>query len=122
MRLPLEWLREYVDPGLATDALAEALIQSGTIVEDVHELRVSAADGNLDNFRVGKVISAESTPMPIACGSARSISVRALFARSFAARRTWRPGRPSGSRFPEPFFPGRNRWVPPPCGELRAAG
>ncbi|MCG3177311.1 MAG: Phenylalanine--tRNA ligase beta subunit [Candidatus Omnitrophica bacterium] len=35
MRLPLSWLKEYVDPGLSAEALAERLSLSGTAVESV---------------------------------------------------------------------------------------
>ncbi|MCB0882739.1 MAG: phenylalanine--tRNA ligase subunit beta [Thermoleophilia bacterium] len=62
MRLPLGWLAEYVDHGLGPDDLAERLADSGTAVEDVEALRVPAAGGNLDHFRVGRVLEAEQHP------------------------------------------------------------
>ena len=35
MRVPLNWLREFVDPGLGTDELADVMTQGGLIVEAV---------------------------------------------------------------------------------------
>lgn len=62
MRVPLSWTTDYVDPGLAPDALAARLSGSGTLVEHVHRLGVPDADGNLGAFRVGRVLSAEQHP------------------------------------------------------------
>jgi hypothetical protein len=36
MRAPLEWLRDYCDPGLPTPQVAERLTMTGTKVEAVH--------------------------------------------------------------------------------------
>jgi len=62
VRVPLSWLVDHVDPGLAPEDLARRLSGSGTLVEEVHVLGVPAAGGNLDHFRVGRVISAEQHP------------------------------------------------------------
>ncbi len=35
MRVPLEWLREYVDPDLDTHAIADRLTMTGTKVEAI---------------------------------------------------------------------------------------
>jgi phenylalanyl-tRNA synthetase beta chain len=60
--VPLSWLADHVDPGLAPEELARALSGSGTLVEAIHVVGVPAAGGNLDAFRVGRVISAEQHP------------------------------------------------------------
>ena len=62
MRLPLSWLREHVDPGLPPEELAERLSATGTLVEAIHHLGVPATNGNLDAFRVGRVVAAEPHP------------------------------------------------------------
>ena len=62
MRVPLSWLREYADPGLAPEELATRLSRSGTLVEAVHRLGVPAGDGNLGRFRVGRVLEASQHP------------------------------------------------------------
>ena len=62
MRVPLSWLREYVDPGMAPEELATRLSRSGTLVEAVHHLGVPAANGNLAAFRVGRVLEASQHP------------------------------------------------------------
>ncbi len=62
MRVPLSWLADHVDPGLAPEDLARRLSGSGTLVEEVHVLGVPAAGGNLEHFRVGRVVSAEQHP------------------------------------------------------------
>ena len=62
MRVPLSWLADYVEPGLAPEELARALSGSGTLVEAIHPLGVPDANGNLGAFRVGRVISAEPHP------------------------------------------------------------
>lgn len=62
MRVPLSWLADHVDPGLAPDALARALSGSGTLVEAVHSLGVPDSGDNLGAFRVGRVMSAEQHP------------------------------------------------------------
>ena len=58
MRVPLEWLSDYVDPGLPTDQLAERLALTGTEVDRVLHHGVSA----LEHFVVGRVLSAEQHP------------------------------------------------------------
>ncbi|MFN8109172.1 MAG: phenylalanine--tRNA ligase subunit beta [Thermoleophilia bacterium] len=61
MRLPLSWMREYVDPDVTPEHLADLLADSGTAVEAV-ERRVPTEDGNLDHFRVGRVLEAVQHP------------------------------------------------------------
>ncbi|MBV9464487.1 MAG: phenylalanine--tRNA ligase subunit beta, partial [Solirubrobacterales bacterium] len=58
MRVPMQWLREYVDPPLDTHAIADRLTMTGTKVEAIHSHGVSA----LENFVVGRVIEAERHP------------------------------------------------------------
>jgi phenylalanyl-tRNA synthetase beta chain len=58
MKLPVEWLHAYCDPGLPADKLAERLAMTGTEVERVHTHGVTA----LEHFVVGRVLSAERHP------------------------------------------------------------
>jgi phenylalanyl-tRNA synthetase beta chain len=58
MRVPLEWLRTYCDPGLPVRQLEERLTMTGTKVEAVHHHGV----GELDQFVVGRVLAAERHP------------------------------------------------------------
>ena len=58
MRVPLNWLREYVDPPLDTHAIADRLTMTGTKVEAIHRHGVAA----LENFVVGRVLEAEQHP------------------------------------------------------------
>ncbi len=62
MKLPLSWLREYVRPALDDVALAAHLTDAGPAVEDVTHLRMPTVGGNLEQFRVGRVVSAEQHP------------------------------------------------------------
>ncbi len=58
MRVPLEWLQQFVRPGLAPGALADRLTMTGTKVEALHAHGVTA----LEHFVVGKVLRAEQHP------------------------------------------------------------
>ena len=58
MRVPLEWLAEYCDPGWEPERLAERLAMTGTEVERVSRLGVESSDG----FVLGVVKSVESHP------------------------------------------------------------
>ncbi len=58
MRVPLEWLAEYCDPGLPAHAVAERLAMTGTEVERVERHGVTA----LENFVVGRVLSVDRHP------------------------------------------------------------
>src|SRR4051794_15258645 len=58
MRVPVEWLRDYVRPGVGVRELAERLALTGTEVEGIHSHGVGALGG----FVVGKVLSAERHP------------------------------------------------------------
>lgn len=62
MRLPLSWLRDHVEHGLSPEDLAERLTATGTLVEGVERRGIPDANGNLDTFRIGKVI--EAVPHP----------------------------------------------------------
>jgi phenylalanyl-tRNA synthetase beta chain len=62
VRVPLSWLREHVDSGLAPEELAARLSRTGTMVEAVHHLGVPAGNGNLGAFRVGRVLEASPHP------------------------------------------------------------
>jgi phenylalanyl-tRNA synthetase beta chain len=58
MRVPVEWLNEYVDSGLPVEELAERLAMTGTEVDRVLHHGVSA----LDAFVVGRVLEVEQHP------------------------------------------------------------
>jgi phenylalanyl-tRNA synthetase beta chain len=58
MRVPYSWLREYCDPGVSAEALAERLVMTGTEVERV----TVAGPPSPDGFVVGKVLAAERHP------------------------------------------------------------
>ncbi len=58
MRVPLNWLHDYVQPQLDTHQLAERLAMTGTEVERVERHGVTA----LENFVVGRVIEADRHP------------------------------------------------------------
>ena len=58
MRVPLQWLRQYVDPALDTHAIADRLTMTGTKVEAIHHHGV----GSLENFVVGRVLAADQHP------------------------------------------------------------
>jgi phenylalanyl-tRNA synthetase beta chain len=58
MRVPVEWLAEYADPGLPVRSLEERLTMTGTKVEAVHHHGVGA----LERFVVGRVLDAQRHP------------------------------------------------------------
>jgi len=58
MLLPTLWLHDYCDPGLDVKALEERLTMTGTYVERLYAHGVTA----LENFMVGRVLSAERHP------------------------------------------------------------
>jgi phenylalanyl-tRNA synthetase beta chain len=58
MRVPLAWLREYCDPGLTAEEIAERLDLTGTELERIERVGVGEAGG----FVVGKVLTAEQHP------------------------------------------------------------
>ena len=58
MRVPVNWLHEYVRPDLDTAALAERLAMTGTEVERIERFGVAA----LEHFVVGRVRDVEKHP------------------------------------------------------------
>jgi phenylalanyl-tRNA synthetase beta chain len=58
MRVPVEWLTEYADPGLPVRALEERLTMTGTKIEAVHHHGVDS----VERFVVGKVLGAQRHP------------------------------------------------------------
>jgi phenylalanyl-tRNA synthetase beta chain len=58
MRLPLSWMKDYVDPGLTPAKLADRLDLTGTEVDRIFTHGVTA----LDNFVVGRVLEREQHP------------------------------------------------------------
>src|SRR3954471_1449976 len=58
MRAPLEWLRQYCNPGLAAREIEERLTMTGTKVEAIHHHGVDA----LEHFVVGKVLESGRHP------------------------------------------------------------
>jgi phenylalanyl-tRNA synthetase beta chain len=58
VRVPYSWLREYCDPGLAPEQLADRLVMTGTEVERI----TVAGPPKPDGFVVGKVLAAEQHP------------------------------------------------------------
>src|SRR4051794_11579373 len=62
MRVPVSWLREYVPLEMPLDELASRLSIAAAEVESIETIGVSAHAGNLELFRVGKVVEAEKHP------------------------------------------------------------
>jgi phenylalanyl-tRNA synthetase beta chain len=58
MRVPYSWLREYCDPGVGVEEIAERLVMTGTEVERIGAVGPPDAEG----FVVGKVVGAEQHP------------------------------------------------------------
>jgi phenylalanyl-tRNA synthetase beta chain len=62
MRVPVNWLREYVQVEMPLAELAERLSVSTAEVEGIECHGVADMDGNLDLFRVGRVLEAVKHP------------------------------------------------------------
>ena len=58
MKIPVSWLREYCDPGLSAEELADALNLKSTEVERISHAGAPSAEG----FVVGEVLSVEQHP------------------------------------------------------------
>jgi phenylalanyl-tRNA synthetase beta chain len=58
VRVPYSWLREYCDPGIDPEQLADRLVMTGTEVERLDQVGPPAASG----FVVGKVLEREQHP------------------------------------------------------------
>ncbi|HEU6445166.1 MAG TPA: phenylalanine--tRNA ligase subunit beta [Gaiellaceae bacterium] len=62
MKVPMSWLREYVDVGVPTAEIADRLAITTCEVERISRVGVADTDGNLGLFRVGRVVEAGKHP------------------------------------------------------------
>ena len=62
MKVPVSWLREYVDFDVPLPEVAGQLVISTCEVERITRRGVADTDGNLGLFRVGRVLEAEKHP------------------------------------------------------------
>ena len=62
MRIPLSWLREYVDVDVPVADLAQQLLFTSCEVERIETRGVVDTDGNLGLYRVGRVLEAGKHP------------------------------------------------------------
>ncbi len=62
MKVPLSWLKEYVDVDLPARELAGRLALTGTEVERISHAGLPAGDGNLNRFVIGRVVAIEPHP------------------------------------------------------------
>jgi phenylalanyl-tRNA synthetase beta chain len=62
LRVPVTWLREYVDVAASTEEIAARLAISTCEVERIVRLGVADENGNLGLFRVGRVVEAGKHP------------------------------------------------------------
>jgi phenylalanyl-tRNA synthetase beta chain len=62
LRVPVSWLREYVPIELPLDELATKLSVAAAEVEGLERIGVSEQNGNLELFRVGRVLEADKHP------------------------------------------------------------
>jgi phenylalanyl-tRNA synthetase beta chain len=62
MRVPVSWLREYVPLEMPLNELATRLSIAAAEVVGIERVGVAAEDGNLELFRVGRVLTAEKHP------------------------------------------------------------
>ena len=62
MRVPVSWLRDYVQIEMPLEELATRLSISTAEVEGIERRGVPDEDGNLGLFRVGKVLAADKHP------------------------------------------------------------
>jgi phenylalanyl-tRNA synthetase beta chain len=58
MRVPVAWLREYCDPGMPAEEIADILTMAGDKLERLHRVGV----GDPGEFVVGRVLTAEQHP------------------------------------------------------------
>jgi phenylalanyl-tRNA synthetase beta chain len=62
LRVPINWLRDYVPIELPLEELATKLSVASAEIEGIERIGVTEANGNLERFRVGRVLEAEKHP------------------------------------------------------------
>ena len=87
--VPVRWLREYCDPGVRAEEIAERLVMTGTEVERVGAVGPPSSDG----FVVGKVTTPSSTQRRPAAGLPGRRRRRRPHDRLRRPQRRRRPGR-----------------------------
>ena len=102
MRVPVNWLRDYVPIEMPLDELATRLSVASAEVEGIERRGVPDTGGNLERFRVGRVVEAVKHPNADRLQPAASTSASAIPSRSSAGRGTSARARPSASRCREP--------------------
>ena len=105
MKVPVSWLREYVDFDWPVEELARKLVFTSAEVDRVVRRGVPGGP-NLEYFVVGKVLEAGKHPNADKLQLTRSTSARATRARSSAAPGTSAPVRRSPSSLPGATMPG----------------
>ena len=81
MKIVESWLRQWVDPGLDSEALADALTMLGHEVDSIHvegeklasvvvaEVLDVAGHPDADRLRVCQVSTGNGTPLAVVCGA-----------------------------------------------------
>src|SRR3954451_10601967 len=62
MRVPISWLREYAPIELPLDELATKLSIAAAEIEGIERIGVAGGNGNLELFRVARVLEADKHP------------------------------------------------------------
>jgi phenylalanyl-tRNA synthetase beta chain len=62
LKVPISWLRDYVPIELPLDEFATKLSIAAAEIEGIERIGVSDTDGNLERFRVGRVLEAKKHP------------------------------------------------------------
>ena len=93
MQFPESWLREFCNPSLSTEQLAEALTMAGLEVEElkpvappfskivIGEIKEAIQHPNADRLRVCKVDVGDATLLDIVCGAPNEWRVKACSVR-----------------------------------------
>ena len=119
MKVPVSWLRDYVDFDLPLAELTELMSMTGTKVEALHRRGVPAG---LEFYKVGKVVTRDKHPDADRLSLCTVDSARASRDRSSVGLPTSPRAIPSRWRFRAPCCPMAPCCVKPSCAARSRTG